>query len=148
MKGERGYTLVEALIAIAITGFLVTVLGLAVQQVVTVPERGGDQVDALHNVQNAAHWVALDGQMALSATGGDNLTLTLPSGSVIFYSLNDTDLRRDYGTGNQTIATDITSVSFSVQDKVISMTIVATPPDSRWDISENRTYQVCMRPTE
>ena len=43
MKGERGYTLVEALIAIAITGFLVTVISMAVQQIVTVPERGDDQ---------------------------------------------------------------------------------------------------------
>lgn len=147
MRGERGYTLVEALIAIAITGFLVTVLGLAVQQVVTVPERGGDQVDAIHPLQNAAHWVALDGQMALSATGGDNLTLTLPNGSVIFYTLRGTDLYRDYGTGNQTIATDVTDISFSVQGKVISMTIVATP-DSRWNISENQTCQIFMRPTE
>jgi prepilin-type N-terminal cleavage/methylation domain-containing protein len=147
MKGERGYTLIEALIAIAITGFLITVLGLAVQNLVTVPERGGDQVDAIHPLQNAAHWVALDGQMALSATGGSNLTLTLPNGSVIWYGLSGSDLYRYTSSTNQTIAEGITSANFTVQDKVIYMTIAAVP-DSRWDISSNLTYRVFMRPTE
>jgi type II secretory pathway pseudopilin PulG len=146
MKGERGYTLVEAAITIAITGFLVTVLSLIVQQIVTVPEKGGDQVNALHSVQNAAHWMTLDGQMALSAIGGDDLIMTLPSGTVISYALSGTDLKRSYGSTTQTVAEDVASVNFTVQDRVIYMSIVATP-NSRWNISESQTYQVYMRPT-
>jgi type II secretory pathway pseudopilin PulG len=146
MRGERGYTLVEALIAIAITGFLVTILGMVVQQLVTVPERGDDQVDAMHAVQNAAHWMTLDGQTAKSATAGShNLTLTLPNNSIISYRLSGTNLIRSSGSANRTIAEDVSSVNFTVQSRVIYMTIV-TAPDSRWDISENKTYQVCMRP--
>jgi prepilin-type N-terminal cleavage/methylation domain-containing protein len=146
MKGERGYTLVETLIAIAITGFIVTVLGLAVQQVVTVPEQGDDQVAALHAVQNAAHWVSLDGQTAESASGGGNLALTLPDSSVISYTLSGGSLQRTYKGVNRTIAEDISSVNFTIQGRVITMSIAAAP-NSRWSISENQTYQIYMRPT-
>jgi type II secretory pathway pseudopilin PulG len=146
MKGERGFTLLEAAITIAITGFLVAILSLIVQQIVTVPEKGGSQVSALHSVQNAAHWMTLDGQMALSAIGGDDLTITLPSGAIISYTLDGTELKRSYGTTTQTVAEDVAGVNFTVQGRVIYMTVVATP-ESRWGISENQTYQVYMRPT-
>lgn len=146
MKLEHGYTLVEAMIAIAITGFLVTAIGMVVQLMTSVPERGSDQVNALHSIQNAAHWVTMDGQMASSATGGDSLILTLPDASTISYLRYGTELNRLYGSDNQTVAEDVASVNFTVQDKFIYMTIVATP-SSRWDISENKTYRVYMRPT-
>jgi len=146
MKGQRGYTLVEALIALAITGFIVTVLGMVVQQIVTVPERGNDQLSAIHPMQNAAHWLTLDGQMASSAVGGGNLTMTLPNTIVVRYVRSGTDLYRYYGSSNQTIASNVASANFTVLNRVIYMTIV-TVPDSRWDISENYTYRAYMRPT-
>lgn len=146
MKGQQGYTLVEALIAIAITGFIVTIIGMTIQQMVIVPERGDDQLDAIHPVQNAAHWLTLDGQTAESAVGGSSLTLTLPSDVTITYTLSNNKLYRIWGSANRTIADNVASANFTVQDKVIYMTIV-TVPDSRWNISENYTYQAYMRPT-
>jgi type II secretory pathway pseudopilin PulG len=147
MKKERGYILVEALIAIAITGFLVTVLGMSVQQIVTVPERGDDQLDAIHSVQNAAHWLTLDGQTAQSANGGSSLVMTLPDENTITYMLSGDKLYRLYGSSNRTIARNVASANFTVQDRVIFMTIV-TVPDSRWSISQNYTYRAYMRPAE
>jgi prepilin-type N-terminal cleavage/methylation domain-containing protein len=146
MKGERGFTLVEMLIALAITGCLVAALGMAVQQVFAVPERGNDQVAALHAVQNAAHWVSVDGQMAKAASGGSDLTLTLPDDSLITYTLSNGELHRVAGGTDLTVARDISGASFSVAGRVISMNIVAAPV-GRWDVSENFSYQVFMRPT-
>jgi prepilin-type N-terminal cleavage/methylation domain-containing protein len=146
MKNERGYTMVELLIAIAITGFMATTLGLVVQQTVTVPERGDEQVNALHAIQNAGHWVSLDGQTAKSASSGSGLTLTLPDDSSISYSLNGNELHRLEGTADRTIARGISSVAFSVEGRLITMNIVAEP-DGRFDTSENGTYQINMRPT-
>jgi prepilin-type N-terminal cleavage/methylation domain-containing protein len=146
MKEERGYTLVELLIALAITGIMMTTLGMVVQQTVTVPERGDDQVSALHAIQNAAHWVSLDGQTAKSASGGSGLTLTLPDDSSISYSLDGDELHRIYGGSDRTIARGISSADFSVEGRLITMNIIAEP-DSRWNISENGTYQINMRPT-
>ncbi|OGO42984.1 MAG: hypothetical protein A2137_03270 [Chloroflexi bacterium RBG_16_58_8] len=146
MKGERGFTLVEMLVATAITGLVFSVLGAAVHQVVTVPEYGNDRVTALHELQNAAYWVNLDGQMAKSATGGATLVLTLTDNSTISYTLAGTDLIRSAGTSNRTLAQNIAGVSFSVQGRYITMDISASPA-SRWDVSENKTYQVYLRPT-
>jgi hypothetical protein len=100
----------------------------------------------MHSVQNAAHWVTLDGQMAISAIGGSDLTMTLPSGAVISYALTGTDLQRSYGSANRTVAEDVSSIIFTVQGRVIYMTIIAAP-SSRWGVSENQTYRVFMRPT-
>jgi type II secretory pathway pseudopilin PulG len=146
MKKQWGYTLVEAAVAIAVLSGIVAVLAATMQQVVTVPEMGDDQVNALHSVQNAAHWLALDGQTAQSATGVSSLTMTLPSGNTISYTLSGTNLQRTYQGTSRTVAEDVASVNFTVQGKNIYMTIVATP-ESRWDISQSQTYQVYMRPT-
>jgi prepilin-type N-terminal cleavage/methylation domain-containing protein len=146
MKGERGFTLVEMLIAVAITGFLVMALATAVQQVFAVPERGNDQVAALHAVQNAAHWLSLDGQAARAASGGSGLVLTLPDDSSISYTLTGDELHRVAAGTDLTVARDISDVSFTVDGRVINMNIVAAP-EGRWDVSENLSYQVFMRPT-
>jgi len=147
IKGERGLTLVEVLVATAITGMIFGVLGAAIYHIVTIPEYGNDRVTALHELQNVAHCVNLDGQMAQSAIGGSNLVLTFPDTSSVNYTLVGTDLLRITSTSNRTLAQNITSVNFSVQDRIITMNLTSAP-DGRWDISENETYQICLRPSE
>lgn len=146
MREERGFTLVEMLMAVAITGCLVTALGMAVQQVFAVPERGNDQVTALHAVQNAVHWLSVDGQTAKAASGGSSLTLTLPDDSLITYTLTGDELHRVAAGADLTVARNISGASFTVDDRVINMNIVAAP-DGRWGVSESLSYQVLMRPT-
>ncbi len=147
MKGQQGLTLVELVIATAITGLVFSAVGAALHHVVTIPEYGNDKVTALHELQNAAHWVNLDGQMAQSASGGGSLVLTLPDDSSISYTLAGADLLRTTGTSNRTLARNISSLNFSVQDRYITMEITSSPP-GRWGVSENETYKICLRPTE
>jgi prepilin-type N-terminal cleavage/methylation domain-containing protein len=146
MKGERGFTLMELLIAIAIMGSIFGVLGESFHQVVTIPEYGNDKVTALHELQNVAHWVNLDGQMAENAAGGSGLVLTLPDDSSISYALAGTDLIRSAGTAARTLAKNITNVNFSVVNRCITMDITSSPA-GRWGVSENETYKVYLRPT-
>jgi prepilin-type N-terminal cleavage/methylation domain-containing protein len=147
IKGERGLSLVEVLVATAITGMVFSILGAAIHHIVTIPEYGNDRVTALHELQHVAHSVNLDGQMAQSATGGSSLVLTFPDASSVNYTLVGTDLLRVTGTSNRTLARNITSVDFSVQDRIITMDLTSSP-DGRWDISESETYQICLRPSE
>lgn len=146
MNRQKGYTLVELMIALAVTGVITTVLGLAVQQIVTVPEQNNDKIAAVHAVQNAGHWVGLDGQTATGAVGGSSLMLTLADNSTVSYILYDDELHRVYGSSNRTISRDISSASFSVVGNMITMDIESSP-SNRWNISKNGTFQICMRPT-
>ena len=147
IKAEQGFSLVELLVATAITGLVVSGLGTAIYQIITVTEYGNDKLTATHELQNAAHWFSLDGQRASTASGGSELVLTLSDDSLITYSLVDTELYRTAGGSNMTLAQNITSANFSVENRTITMTITSSPT-GRWDVSDNGTYKVHLRPTE
>ena len=147
MKEEQGFTLVELAIVIAITGFIVGVLSAAIHQIVTIPEYGNDRITAMHELQNTAHWVGIDGQMSKSASGGNQLILTLADDSTISYVLEGTELHRIAGSSNRTLAKNITTADFSIQSRMITMDITSAPT-GRWSISENGTYQICLRPVQ
>ena len=147
MKKERGFTLIELLVATAITGFVVSGLGTAVYQIITVSEYGNDRLTATHEIQNVAHWFSLDGQMASAASGGNELVLTLADNSSITYSLVGSELYRTGDDSNMTLAQNIASAYFSIENRTVTMSITSNPP-GRWDVSENGTYTVYLRPTE
>ncbi len=145
MKAERGFTMVELAITLVITGFLVAATGLVVRDIITVPERSNDQVSATHAIQNAAHWVSLDGQTASAATGGSSLVLTIPGSENVTYSLSGSELHRISGGSNRVVARGISAASFSVAGRLI--TINMTTSTDRLGISQNISCQVDMRPS-
>jgi len=147
MKGQKGFTLPELLITVAITGLIVTFLGTATYQIITVTEYGSDKTIAMHELQNVAHWVSRDGQMARTARGGNELVLTLPDGSSITYAVVDAELLRTADDSQMILAKNISDLSFSIEDRVITMTVTSSP-EGRPNISEQRTYKVCLRPAE
>lgn len=147
MKSQKGFTLLELLIGVAISGLIVSFLGTAMYQIITVTDYGGDKMIAMHELQNVAYWANLDGQRASSVNGGDELLLTLPDDSSITYVVEGTELHRTAGGSQMTLARNISGVSFSIEGRLITMTVTSSP-EGRWDVSDNATYKICLRPTQ
>jgi prepilin-type N-terminal cleavage/methylation domain-containing protein len=147
MKKQQGFSLIELLITVSILGIMAGVLGPIFDQVLDIPDYGNVRLTAQHELQNAAHRVNIDGQMAKSATGGSSLVLTMPDNSTISYTLNSTNLTRTAGGVTTVVARDITDLNFSVDGRHVTMDIISSP-EGRWDVSENQTYQICLRPVQ
>jgi prepilin-type N-terminal cleavage/methylation domain-containing protein len=145
VRNETGFTLIELLVVIAATGILFSGLGTAIYQMITVTEYGGDELTALHELQNAAYWLNTDGQMAVSATDGGSLILTLPTAETITYSLSGTSLQRTDGQTTVILAQNVSNVSFTAVGRLVTMNITSAPP-GRTAASEQGTYQVYLRP--
>lgn len=146
IKREQGFALVELLIATAITGLMVSVLGVVIYQIITVTEYGNDKMTALHELRNVAHLVSIDGQRASTASGGEGLVLTLPDGSSITYTLEGSELHRTAGGSQMTLARNISDLSFSVESRLITMTMTSSPEGSQ-NVSQQGTYKIYLRPT-
>lgn len=147
IKKEQGYTLIELLVTIAITGIIFTVIGTAIYQLSTVSGYGNDKLTADHELQNAAYWFNLDGQTAVTSTGGDILSFSLPSGNIITYSLEGTVLERSVGPVTTTLAQNISSANFSVEGRLVSMDITSSP-SGRANVNVQQVYKVYLRPVQ
>jgi prepilin-type N-terminal cleavage/methylation domain-containing protein len=147
MKRQEGMTMVELITAVAITGIIIVFLGTAVYHIITVSEYGNDEFTASHEVQNVAYWFIKDGQEAKTAVGGSQLILTLADNSIVTYALVGTNLRRTAGSLQTTLARNISSVTFSVNNRLATMYLTSAPV-GRNNVSENGTYMVYLRPVE
>jgi hypothetical protein len=147
MNGQKGMTMVELVVAIATTGIIVAFLGTAIYQILAVSGYGNDRLTAAHELQNAAYWFNIDGQGAKAATGGSGLALTMSDNSSIVFTLVGTELRRSRSGYEMVLARDITSASFSIDNRVIMMSLTAAPA-GQYGVSESGTYRVHLRPTE
>lgn len=70
--GEKGYTLIELLIAMTIMVMASGAAGAAIFQILRNVERNSDRMTAVRQVENAGYWISRDAQMAQRAT--TNLT--------------------------------------------------------------------------
>ena len=82
-RWEKGFTLLEMLIVLAITGVIVGPLTMATISLLTNPQRSADLNVVLSQVQSAGHWISRDVQMSRTVTPGGStglepLTLTIP----------------------------------------------------------------------
>jgi hypothetical protein len=147
MNGQKGMTIAELVVAIATTGIIVVFLGMAINQIFTVSGYGNDRLTATHELENVAHWFNIDGQGAVAATGGTSLALTMADNSSITYTLVGTEMRRTTSGQQMTLARNITDVSFTIDNRLVTMSLTASPP-GQYSVSENGTYHVYLRPGE
>jgi len=80
-KNQRGFTLIELMVVIAITGFVTSGATMAILQVINGSARTNNHMTAVRQVQNAGYWVSRDVHMVQNIVadptgGGFPLTLT------------------------------------------------------------------------
>ena len=158
---QKGYTIVETLLAAGIGAMIVAVLGSAIFLFMRVTEEGTDEFRAQHDIQNTGHWLTRDVERAETtqvggAAGDMTLTLTWTEDSqthTVTYHRSDTDntdLQRDLNDGSSTteklVARYVSSVDFSISNGLVTATI-AYLPGGRWEVSKTATYKVWPRPT-
>jgi len=112
-KNQRGFTLLEMLLALLIGALIASGITAAIFQVVIGSARTNNHMIAVRQVQSAGYWVSHDAQMAQTvvlARDADGFPLTLSwidwngTPNAITYAIVGGELKRQYGTSTTTVA--------------------------------------------
>ena len=164
-RNQMGFTLIELMLAIAITGVITGAITTTIFQVVNSSARTNNHMMAVRQVQNAGYWVSRDAQMAqvvepagelVDTPAGTGFPLTLTwtewDGTVneITYILEGTELWRDYDGQRDPVAQfvnpDPEKTRCEFTDGKLTFTITATVGSNSQAQSETRIYEVKPRP--
>lgn len=63
-REQRGFTLIELMVAIAITGLIISGVAVAIYQTISINASASNRMVAVNQVQNAGYWVSRDAEMA------------------------------------------------------------------------------------
>ena len=163
MKGQRGFTLIEVIAALAITGLIGVGVSTATVQVLNQSTRNGDYTTASRHTMNAIYWVSRDAQMSqtIEPEGASGFPLKLSwtewdnSEHQVTYSIEDDKLRRSYsidsGEPTQTVVAQyINSVSGNttceLSGGVLMIRITTTVGDGTHAISVAKVREITPRP--
>ncbi len=160
---QKGFTLVELLLAVAILGLVVSVISISIIQIITGTERNNVKIIALADIEHAAAWLNQDLPMAQTTNlvfgnptdlvAGDTLTLSWTDyygGEAIThqrqYYVSSTRLMRDSDGQVANIASYISAAEFSIDGsgRLITFTLTSSP-ESISERSETKTYRFYQR---
>ena len=158
--GQTGFTLIEIVIAIAITGVAGAGAAMTIGQTFQQNQRATASVQAISEVENVAHWMNQDALMAqdqpVAGTGFLTLTWQAPDSSYnqivkqAVYSFSGTNLLRTFSaTGSapiqaivaRNIDSDPTKTYWSFDDGVLRIQVTAAIGDS----VETREFRIELR---
>jgi prepilin-type N-terminal cleavage/methylation domain-containing protein len=163
-KNRAGFTLIEMIAAIAITGIISLGASISISQVLNQTTRNNDYTEASHNTLNALQWMARDALMAQTVNGTAGFPLTQPlsmkwtgwdnSVYTANYTLTNGELRRVYSDGTTVssivIAEDINPDSAKTNcvsnNGTITITITSSVGAGSKVISVTRAREISSRP--
>ena len=130
MLNERGFTLIEVLVTVAILGAIMGVMTAAVIMIMKVSPQNNNWAIALRQVQNAGYWISRDVQMS------DNLTFDGDPATPEFLTLYLPVMSDNQTIVYQTLVYQLEDVSGAMK------TLMRTDQDSGWQIliAENIYY--------
>ncbi len=164
-KNQRGLTLLSMMIALAISGLIMTAATLTTFQVINGSSRTSNHMVALRQVQNAGYWISYDVQMSqgvepAAAPDQDGLPLTLTWSEYasgiqhqIVYELVGNALIRSYSIDGgppteSTVAEFIVSgTNCEYGGGVLTFTVVSTVGAGSQEITATGIYEIIPRPS-
>ncbi|MFC1942241.1 type II secretion system protein J [Chloroflexota bacterium] len=167
IRNEGGYSLIGIVISLAIMTIITTGIMMTIDQIYNVSSGSTNHIIAIREVQNAGHWLTLDGQKAVTmepAQDPDGFPLTIswddPADNQheVVYTLSpDNKLQRQHYT-NRTINPDpdtttlialyidLSNTSCHVSDgNELVANITASVNIDRVSYTETRTYRILPR---
>ena len=153
-RQQRGFALLEILLALTLSSILLTSVGAALHQFTRASDRGGAQLSALHDLQNASFWLTRDGTRADAlnlADGGPaqtSVTMTWTSDGqphTVTYSLSGTQLQRDHNGAVTTVARHVINAQFTVASRLMTASITSSLAGEA-DLAESASFHIWLRP--
>jgi prepilin-type N-terminal cleavage/methylation domain-containing protein len=165
-RGQKGFTLIELVIALAITGAITSGITMSIFQTLNYDARGKARMVAVKQVENAVHHIIRDVQMAQIvepdlSTDGFPLTLTWVewdnTENEVIYSKAAGELRRSHSEDSgipqeaavaRYLNSDAaaTNCAFDDDEWRFTLKVTATVVGYPEDISETRDVEVTPRP--
>ena len=158
---ERGFTLVELLVAVSIAAAIVGVMTMTIITMMRVGPQNNAQSIVFTQVQNAGLWISRDAMMADNVTTretSDFLSLYWndasdpPQQHTVNYVIEDAVLKRQTSPEGETTqvaeyidSPPYTSASFTASDNVTKAKLVITVQSSFGDAQTQRTYTITPR---
>ncbi|MBA7712124.1 hypothetical protein ES703_121094 [subsurface metagenome] len=173
-KSQKGFTLLEILLVLAVGGILLVGIITTILQTTAITVESRTQITALEDIKKVAFRVSKDIRMAATTNledGGpvvDSLTLDWASwydenGEPLNYDENGEitpvphsisytppsggELQRNYDGALTTVGSYISNIKFSLKDNIITVTITSSPTGNA-ETAEQRTYQFYLQPKE
>ena len=162
-SSEKGFTLIEVVVAIGLTAIIIGAIVTSVFQVFTLNIRTSNHMNAVTQVQSAGYWVSFDAQMAqdVDASGASGFPLTLTwkdwNGNEydVVYTLDTVNnrLQREHFTNGVSDNTacvgeyiDSVNTNCTVIGGKLILNITATVGTNPHTQNETRVYEVIPRP--
>jgi len=161
---QKGFTLVELLLALAITGVMLPVLVLTIHSILVNTIDNNDKVEVLSNVDRAALYMRRDLQQAQNTNLPENST---PQSSCTLtwvditgfttdnatshsctYALVDTNLERTYDGITSIIGRQITDIEFCQSGSFIDVTITSANAEPLRQQYKTLNFSINMRSEE
>ena len=163
-KEQAGYTMIELMAALVITGLIGLGATVASSQTLNQTSKNTDYTTANRNTMNAIHWISRDAMMAQTVDGYDdfpqtgNLSLSWVEWDntthTANYSLVDSKLMRIYSDGGQVRETliaeyinrDANSTYSSSDNGVLTVTITSSVGEDARVVDVKRVREIALRP--
>jgi prepilin-type N-terminal cleavage/methylation domain-containing protein len=162
---QRGFTLVEFLVAMAVSTLVITAVAPIIFQLFQGTSTSSGKAVALRDIDVAAHWLTRDLGQALTTdlidlappvstvtlTWNDLTTYAVAAESVshsVTYTQVGTQLQRNYDGEVILIADYLANVEFSIDGRLITISITSAPDVVTPDVAETKIYTVYLRPEQ